>query len=119
MIENLASSALVFGRERENSLLDCSILSAGRWILGVTVRLTVAQEPSLIRSENALLAQEPRQQWPRSLRAPVDLHDFIAHVSFLIDSAPEIAFLTANGRSRPRRDTICHTAWALFASGDE
>jgi hypothetical protein len=41
----------------------------------------------------SLLAQEPRQQPPRRLCVPVDLHDLIEDISLLIDSAPEIAFL--------------------------
>ena len=45
----------------------------------------------------SLLPQKPRQQSPRSLCVPVDLHDFIEDISLLIDSAPEIAFLAIDG----------------------
>src|SRR5471032_3081550 len=45
----------------------------------------------------SLLAQEPCQQSPRSPCVPMNLHDFIEYVSFLIDSAPQIAFLTLDG----------------------
>ena len=45
----------------------------------------------------SLFAQESHQQSPRGLCVPVDLHDFVKHVSILIDSPPEIAFLTVDG----------------------
>ena len=45
----------------------------------------------------SLLAQEPHQQPPRSLCVPVDLHDFVEDVSFLIEGAPQIAFLAIDG----------------------
>src|ERR1700733_11570446 len=45
----------------------------------------------------SLLAQEPHQQPPRSLCVPMDLHDFVEDVSFLIDGAPEITSLAIDG----------------------
>ena len=45
----------------------------------------------------SLFAQEPRQQSPCILCVPVDLHYFVEHVSFLIDGAPEVAFLAIDG----------------------
>ena len=45
----------------------------------------------------SLFAQKPCQQSPRSLCVPVDLHDFVEHVSILIDGAPEITPLPIDG----------------------
>ena len=45
----------------------------------------------------SLFAHEPRQQSPCILCVPVDLHYFVEHVSFLIDGAPEVAFLAIDG----------------------
>jgi hypothetical protein len=44
-----------------------------------------------------LFAQKPCQQSPRGLCVPVDLHDFVEHVSVLINGAPEIALLAMDG----------------------
>ena len=44
-----------------------------------------------------LFTQKPCQQSPRSLCIAVDLHDFVEHVSLLINGAPEIALLPIDG----------------------
>lgn len=44
-----------------------------------------------------LFAQKPCQQSPCRLCVPVDLQDFVEHISFLINGAPEIAFLAIDG----------------------
>src|ERR1700677_1309444 len=56
--------------------------------------------PELVGSDplrrTTLLAHEPRQQAPRGLCVPPDLHDFVEDISVLIDSLPEIALLAAD-----------------------